>query len=315
MGLIVTFGLRSVLCCIMKKVLKFIGWGVLSLVAVLAVGMAIIYWQSGKRLKRTYVVRVNPVAVPMDAAAIERGRHLAATRGCVDCHGADLGGAKVVDDPAMGRLYGPNLTRGRGGLRAGYGDADYERAIRHGVGGDGRGLFLMPSTDYVQFSTQDMGDLIAYLKSVAPVDRDTVPLKVGPVARALMLAGKIQLSAAVINHSAVKPAEVIPGVTVDYGRYMAAGCTGCHGANFSGGRIDIGPPDWPPAANLTPHASGRLAKWDEADFIRALRESRRPDGSELNPVMPRAFANLNDTELKALWAYLRTIPAAAAGVR
>jgi cytochrome c553 len=299
----------------MKKLLKFLGYGVLGLVVAVAAVLGVVYWKSGTRLNQTFAVAVQPVPVPTDADAIARGRHLAATRGCVDCHGADLAGAKVVDDPAMGRLYGPNLTRGRGGLAAGYGDADWERAIRHGVGADGRGLFLMPATDYVQFSTRDMGDLVAYLKSVPPVDRDSVPLKVGPVARVLMLAGKIKLAAEVIDHRAVKPDEVLPGLTADYGRYLAAGCTGCHGANFAGGKIDIGPPDWPPAANLTPHASGRLAQWTEADFIKALRESRRPDGSEISEVMPRAFAHLNDTEVKALWAYLRTIPAVATGTR
>lgn len=299
----------------MKKALKFIGYAGLGLVGLIAAALGTVYWKSGTRLKQTFVVDVPAMTVPTDAATIERGRHLAATRGCVDCHGADFGGAKVVDDPAMGRLYGSNLTRGRGGLAADYGPADYERAIRHGVTRDGRGLFLMPSMDFAQMSTRDMGDLIAYLQSRPPVDRDTVPLQVGPVARALMLAGKIKLAAEVIDHAKVQPHEAVPGVTVDYGRYLVANCTGCHGANLSGGKIDIGPPDWPPAANLTPHASARLAKWSEADFVNAIRTARRPDGSEINPIMPRALAQLNDTEIKALWAYLQTIPAAATGVR
>lgn len=299
----------------MKKVLKFLGYAGLGLVVLIAAAFGAVYWKSSARLKQTFAVNVQPMTVPTEAAAIERGRHLAATRGCMDCHGADLGGAKVVDDPAMGRLYGPNLTRGRGGLAAGYGAADYERAIRHGVTREGRGLLVMPSIDYAQMSTRDMGDLIAYLQSVPAVDRESVPLQVGPVARALIVAGKIKLSAEVIDHARVQPHEVVPGVTVDYGRYMAANCTGCHGANLSGGKIDIGPPDWPPAANLTSHASGRLAAWTEADFVQAMRTARRPDGSEINPVMPRAFAHLNDTEIKALWAYLQTIPAAATGTR
>lgn len=299
----------------MKKFLKFLALGVLALVVAVAAAIGVVYWQSGTRLKQSFAVTVQPMAVPTEAAAIERGRHIAATRGCMDCHGADLGGAKVVDDPAMGRLYGPNLTHGRGGLAAGYGPADYERAIRHGVTREGRGLFLMPSMDFAQMSTRDMGDLIAYLQSVPAVDRDSVPLHIGPVARALMVAGKIKLAAEVIDHARVQPHEAVPGVTVDYGRYVAANCTGCHGANLSGGKIDVGPPDWPPAANLTPHAMGRLAGWHEEDFLTALRTARRPDGSEINPVMPRAFAQLNDTELKALWAYIQTLPPAATGVR
>jgi cytochrome c553 len=119
----------------------------------------------------------------------------------------------------------------------------------------------------------------------------------------------------VIDHANVKPAVVTPAVTAEYGRYVAASCTGCHGENLSGGKIEVGPPDWPPAANLTPHAQGRISKWQEADFLKALRTAKRPDGSEINPVMPRAFGQLEEVELKAIWKYLQTLPAAATGVR
>lgn len=300
---------------VMRTFLKFAGWLIAGLLVLVAGAVAVVYGKSEARLKRAYTVDVPAIQVPTDAAAIARGRHIAATRGCADCHGPDLGGAKVIDDPAMGRIHGPNLTRGRGGLPASYTSADFVRAIRHGVAADGHGLFLMPSTDYARFTENDMADLIAYVKSVPPVDRESVPLTIGPVARALMVAGKIRLSAEVINHATVRPDVVVPGVTVEYGRYLAVGCTGCHGPRFAGGKIDVGPPDWPPAANLTPHPSGHLAQWSEADFIRALRTARRPDGSALNPVMPRASGQLDDTELKAIWAFLRTLPPEATGTR
>jgi cytochrome c553 len=100
---------------------------------------------------------------------------------------------------------------------------------------------------------------------------------------------------------------------VDYGHYLAASCTGCHGSNLSGGRIDIGPPDWPPARNLTP--AGDIARWTEADFFQALRSHTRPDGTKLSPVMPAAFGQMNDTELTALWSYLRTLPPVPPGTR
>ena len=299
----------------MRTFLKILAWLAGGLVAVVVVILSVVYWKSGTRLRRTYSVAVAPIHVPTDAAAIERGRHIAATRGCVDCHGHDLGGAKVIDDPAMGRLYGSNITRGRGGLAANFGNEDFVRAIRHGVGADGRGLFLMPSGDYAHFTENDLSDLVAYLNSVAPVDRPSVPLKVGPVARALLLAGKIKLAADEIDHATLKADVVEPGVTVAYGHYLAVGCMGCHGANLTGGKIEIGPPDWPLAANLTPHASGRLASWSEADFLRTLRTAHRPDGTELSPVMPRAFGQLSDTELRALWVYLKTLPPLPTGTR
>jgi mono/diheme cytochrome c family protein len=297
----------------MIRLLKFLGYLLAVVVAIVLVASIAVYAVSSSKLKKTHVVSVQPVKIPDDAAALARGRHLAETRGCFECHGKDLGGATVINDPAMGLISGPNLTRGEGSPAAKFTDEDFVRAIRHGVAPDGRGLFLMPSAEFATFSDDDMGALVAYVKSVPPVNRASVPLKFGPVARALLVAGKIRLAADEIDHANVQPAKVVPGVTVEYGRYLAVGCTGCHGSNFSGGKIAVGPPDWPPAANLTPHADGRLSKWTEEDFIRTLRTAKRPDGTELSIVMPRAFGQLNDVELKAIWMFLKTLPAAPTG--
>lgn len=300
----------------MKSVLKFLGYGLAVVVALLAAVAATVFFVSNAKLKKRYVVDAKPAPIPAaNAAVLARGRHLADTRGCTDCHGADLGGAKVFENPAMGAVHAPNITRGAGGLPANWTDLDFVRAIRHGVAPDGRGLFLMPSMDYVVFSDADMGALLAYIKSVPAVDRVRGPVSLGPVARALTAVGKIKLAAEVIDHANVIPAVIDAGVTVDYGRYVAASCIGCHGPNFSGGKIDAGPPDWPPAANLTPHHDGRVAKWTEDDFLRAIRSGKRPDGTEINAAMPRAFARMDDIELKALWTFLKTIPAAATGAR
>lgn len=295
----------------MKRLLKYLGLFLGALVLLCGVAVTAVYALSAQKLGRTHEVVVRPVAIPADAERIERGRHIARTRGCVDCHGQDFGGAKVVDDPAVGVMWGPNLTGGRGGLAAGFKDEDWIRAIRHGVAPDGRALVLMPSLEYSQLSDDDLGSVIAYLKTLSKVDRERVPLKVGPVARALMLAGEIKLAAEHIDHAGLRPPTVIPGVTVDYGRYLAVGCTGCHGEQFAGGRIAGAPPDWPLARNLTP--AGDLAKWNEADFLKTLETGVRPDGKPLNPVMPIAFGQMTDVEKKALWMYLRTLPPVASG--
>lgn len=299
----------------MPRFLRLLGYTLGVLLVLVGFAVGIVYFVSATKLQKTYAVTPRAVPIPADAAALARGKHIAETRGCIDCHGKDLAGAKVIDDPAMGKLYGPNVTKGKGGRIADYGDDDWVRAIRHGVGRKGRALLLMPSAEYAHFSDEDLGAVIAYVKTVPAVDRDSVPVSPGPVARALLVAGKLKLAADEIDHANLHPASVPAGITLEYGRYLSVGCTGCHGANFSGGKIDIGPPDWPPAANLTPHPSGRLAKWSEDDFLRTLRTAKRPDGTELSPVMPRNFANLNDVELKALWMYLKTLPPAVTGTR
>lgn len=296
----------------MQPLVKFLGYALGTLAAVIAVAAVALYLGSKAKLQHTHTITVRTPAIPAQPEALARGKHLAATRGCVDCHGADLGGATVFENPAMGRVTGPNLTRGQGGLAADYSAADFVRAIRHGVGREGRGLFLMPSTDYVTLSDADMGALVAYLQGLPPIDRTVAPLSLGPIARLLLTTGKIRLAAEIIDHPNVKPAVVTEGVTPVYGRYVAASCTGCHGDNFAGGRIAAGPPEWPPAANLTPHAEGRIKAWTEENFMQALRTGRRPDGTEIHPAMPRAFGGLNDTEIRAVWAYLKTLPAASA---
>lgn len=293
------------------KVLKFLGYALAVLVVLVAVAFGVVFVVSNAKLKKHFAVDPRPVPIPTDATALARGRHLAETRGCMECHGQNLAGATVFSNGAMGRVDGPNLTRGAGGIGASFSDLDFVRAIRHGVAPDGRGLFLMPSTDYATLSDADVGALIAYVKSVPPVDRPSGPVSLGPVARVLLSLGQIKLAAEELEQAHLQPAVVTPAVTVEYGKYVAAACTGCHGDNLSGGKIKVGPPDWPPAANLTP--AGNLAKWSEADFIKALRTAKRPDGTELNPVMPRVFGQLDDVELAALYKFLKTLPAAPTG--
>ena len=297
----------------MKTLFKFLVRLFLIVLVLALIGGGVVWALSKAKLRKTYEITFTPCAVPTGEAALAQGKHLAATRGCMDCHGKDLAGHTIMNNGAMGRIDGPNLTHGQGGVPPAFSDADWERAIRHGLAADGRCLFLMPSTDYAQFSTEDMGALIAYLKSLPPVDHPRVPVALGPVARGLLAFGKIKLAADEINHAALKPMTATPGATAEYGHYLAIGCTGCHGPNLSGGKIAAGPPEWPPAANLTPDPSGRLSKWNETDFLNVLRTAKRPDGTELHPAMPRAFGQMTETELKALWLYLKTLPAAATG--
>ena len=102
-------------------------------------------------------------------------------------------------------------------------------------------------------------------------------------------------------------------MTPEYGYYLArlGGCIGCHGSNLAGQRVPGATPDIPPAANLTPSGIGH---YSDADFIRALREGKRPDGSPINPFMPlTATKHLTDDEILAIRAYLRTVPAADGG--
>jgi len=106
-------------------------------------------------------------------------------------------------------------------------------------------------------------------------------------------------------------------VNADYGAYVTNMCKGCHGATLSGGPIAGGPPDWPPAANLTPGEGSVMPRYDTAQkFVAMMRTAKRPDGSEVSKAMPFAsLRNLDDTDLEAMYAYLKTLPPRRTGER
>jgi mono/diheme cytochrome c family protein len=285
------------------------------LAALLALALALVggvYAASEWRMRARVAVPAHAFAAPGGAAAVARGRRLALTHGCADCHGEDLGGRVVLDEPAIGRVAGTNLTRG--GRAAALTDADWERAVRHGVRRDGRPLLFMPAHEYAGVADDEVAAVVAYARAAPAVRRELPATYAGPLGRLLFLAGRVAfVPAERVDHARPHPASVPPAPTAAYGAYLAAGCVGCHGATYAGGRIAGAPPDWPPAANLTPAA---LGAWTEADFARALREGRRPDGRAIRPPMPiAATRHLNDVEVAALWAYLRTLPARPTGAR
>jgi mono/diheme cytochrome c family protein len=297
---------------------KLLKTGGLVLGGLLVVGVGAVYGVSEAKLRRSYDIALTTRGAAADARLIERGAHLVATRGCTDCHTADLGGKVFIDEPGMARVSASNLTRGRGGVAGRYEDADWERAIRHGVGPDGRALAIMPSKEYYQLGEEDISAMIAYLKSVPAVDRELPARKLGPIGRALVATGMLPAFAAEqIDHRAPRMATPPIGETAEYGRYVAFLCSGCHGDNYAGGTMAGGSPDSPPAANLTPHAATGLGGWAEADFFRAMREGRRPDGSEIDREhMPwPAFSQMTDTELRALWLYFRSLSPLEKGAR
>ena len=178
-----------------------------------------------------------------------------------------------------------------------------------GVLPDGTRSF-MPSVDFMQMSDQELSDIVAYIGSLPAVDREGESIQLGPVGTILVATGQLPSSADLIDHgvahAALPPAAT---VSVEFGRHLAGGCVGCHGASLSGGPIIGGDPSWPPARNLTPHVDG-LAGWTLADFRRVLLEAMRPDGSPVLPPMDAMvpFAeNMSEVEIEALWTYLQTL--------
>ncbi len=302
----------------LKKIFKWIGLAVGTVIGLLLVALVAIYLLSSLRLNKTYTIPSAALTISTDAATLAEGQRQFSTRGCIDCHGSDGGGKMVVDDPLVGTVMASNLTSGIGGVAGQYQTSrDWEWAIRHGVGADGKPLVIMPSQEYYPMNDSDLGALIAYIQALPPVAHEVTAITVGPLGRILHVVGLVTLlPAEVIDHNAPRPAVVAKGATKEYGEYLAKTCTGCHGATLSGGPMPGVPAAAPYPRNLTPHLETGLGKWQEADFVQAIRTGMRPDGSPLAASMPwQAFSAMTDEELSALWLYLQSVPAKPYGNR
>ena len=109
----------------MKKLLKWIGIGLGSLLGLVIIAGLALFLLGRSRLNRTYTLETQMVTIPADEAALARGQHLVtAVVGCVDCHGPNLGGEVFIDAPPIGRVVASNLTTGAGGIGSQYGPED-----------------------------------------------------------------------------------------------------------------------------------------------------------------------------------------------
>lgn len=262
------------------------------------------------RMHRTIDIAVRPVALPTGERALERGRYLYRSRGCMDCHGADGTGSTFVDDGNGLRIHGANLTLGPGSAVARYRTEDWVRAIRHGVAPSGRPLLVMPSEDYNRLTDADLGALIAYVRELRPAAGEPAEVKLPLAARVLYGFGAIPDAASKIDHTRAPEEPVAEGVTPAHGAYVANMCLGCHGQQLLGGPIPGGPPDWPPAPRLAPGAGSVMAKYPDAEsLIRLFRTGRRADGSAVRVMPFESLRETNETDLRALHLYLSGQPA------
>jgi hypothetical protein len=271
----------------MKKIMKWTGIVLGGLIGLALLTGAALYPVGMKKLTQTYPnIAVEAVNIPTDADAITRGKHVSIIWACTKCHGTDLSGTLITNDPIegsvplMGTIPASNLTSGEGGIARSYTDTDWVRAIRHGVMQDSQVEIFM--FDYSTMSDQDLGDLIAYIKQIPPIDTNYPEMSYGPIIPIVPAVGLFTPAAELINHDAPRPAEPLPGATKEYGRYLSAICAGCH--RNSVGRV--------------------LKKWTQDDFIRAIHSGVLPDGSQLGPTMSsKTFNEMDDLELTALWFY------------
>lgn len=260
------------------------------------------------------------------AERLARGRYLVeGVVHCFACHsqvdwkrtglprrGTEGGGGHMPDDLIPFKVYAPNISPD-GETGAGtWSDEQFVRALRQGIGHDGRALStVMPYLAFRSMSDEDLAAVIAYVRSIRPV-HNKVPQTVWPEDWKQ-------------HYKPLPPAGPVPppemSNPVKRGEYLVtiANCAGCHtpvderlqplpGMDFAGGGLPFhGPWGKVSSQNLTPDPSG-IPHYDEAMFIKTIRAGRVGGVRPLNHEMPwEYFRKMTDDDLKAIFAYLRTL--------
>ena len=303
----------------MRRFLKWFAMIAGGLLGVFIVLLVVLFFVGSRKVDRTYDVQIASVAVPTDAASIARGKHYVEAIGvCQVCHGQDLAGPVVDDckdapctgfsnDPIFGKMMPNNLTPGLGGTGGDFTDADYVRAIRHGIGRDNKSLVLMPSEQYNRISDEDLGAMIAYLKTLDPVDNELGESNLGPLGRVIAVIAGGLLPASQIDHSAARAPSPVVGVSAEYGGYLAETCIICHGDGLTGSKVPGNERVDAPDITL----DGAPGDWTKSQFVNTLRSGITPQGDLLDPrFMPwNRFNQMTDDELDAIWLYIQSLPA------
>jgi alcohol dehydrogenase (quinone), cytochrome c subunit len=266
-----------------------------------------------------------------ETSLVERGRYLAEAGDCVACHTAPRGkpfaGGLAIASP-LGTIYSTNITPERDTGIGGETLADFERAVRHGIARDGGSLYpAMPYPSYAQISDDDVRALYVYF--IHGVEAVKAENRGADIPWPLSLRWPLAIWRKTF---APQPTAFDPGRYADArvarGAYLVQGlghCGACHtprattlqetaltesGETYlAGGQVVDG---WY-AVNLRGNAADGLGNWSEQDIIDTLRTARNAHtaviGQPMADVAVHSTQHLNDTDLQAIAAYLKTLPA------
>jgi mono/diheme cytochrome c family protein len=309
---------------LMGRVAKWLVIGFVALVVLLAIGISLtVGWRPFIGAKSRQLTSRTFERTPQ---RLERGRYIATSlSGCIYCHsdhdwavagtpivpGMEGAGSIQPEAELPGRIVAPNLTPDPETGAGNWTDDQFARAIREGIGHDGRTLFpMMPYTRYRAMSDEDLASVIVYLRSLPEVKHQLPKTEVIFPVNYLIRGAPQPVTSPVASNDASDP--------VKYGAQLVnlAGCGDCHtpgwkgqaipGMEFGGGNVFSGPWRTVAAANITPDPSG-IPYYDEARFLRVMRTGY-VGVRALSPIMPvMVYKNLGEGDLKAIFAYLRTV--------
>jgi len=268
-----------------------------SVIFLIVATLAIIYVWSTSIIDKTYNVPINSVQLHKDSTSIMDGKRLVAIAHCSDCHGEHFNGGLVAKIKYFGQIIAPNISK----IIPTYSDGELERVIRHGVKKNGHSVFIMPSFMYYQLKEETVEKMIAYLRTIPPLD-DTLngaKTEFEFMGRIAFIRHQIIPIAEIVNHTS--PGKYLPHDTtqISFGKYLVMStCTSCHGQNLKG-EPDLGP-------NLIIAAS-----YPKDEFCKLLHTGIALGNRQLglmSKVARNNLCHLTDHEMDCIYAYLKTKP-------
>ena len=233
-------------------------------------------------------------ARPALRADAGHGRELARTLGCGDCHGGDFSGHKVSHDDAVAVLYSANLTR----AVPGYSDHELRTVLTTGLRPDGTRLWQMDAAPYAVLSDRDLGDLIAYLRTLPAVGQPHPRIKTSAVFSRLVLTGQVRPESVTLAQDLAHPPLDL-GSSFERGRYLARTvCAGCHAPSLRG---------FQPAQPGDPPDLVVVGAYSRTEFAALLRDGRGRGGrnvGEMGETARTRLAGLPAADVDALYDYL-----------
>jgi mono/diheme cytochrome c family protein len=277
----------------MNKVARWAGYGLGGLLGLVLLAAAGIWGMSAYALTRNQEPR--PERIDMARADPARGLHIARTHACIECHGEGLRGTKFFDEAGVGTLYAPNLTL----VAAQASDEQLARAIRQGIGHDGRPLFIMPSATYAAFTDAEVSDLVAYIRTQPRGGAEQPGMSLGPLGHLGVATGKFLTQPMLMARYRANPAPDL-GPRYAAGRHLAMTiCADCHDSALTG--LEVKPGAVSPDLDI-------VGAYDEAQFATLMKTGLPPGGRELVMMTGSSrasFSHFTDREVADLFAYLK----------
>lgn len=282
----------------------YVKWPGVVLSTLLTLGLVLLSIVGLIGLWKVYAPRDLPLAsvkVEGTPERIARGEHLANVM-CAECHNVTtqlpLSGGRNLSEQfnlPLGNVVPVNLTPA--GPLKDWSDGEIIRAIGQGVDRNGHPLFAMSGLvmEFGNFSDEDAQAIVAYLRNSPPVQNETPEESFSFIA--ILLEGVGLVPDAPSRTGLLAAPSKAP--TAEYGKYIIsyAGCTECHGKDFTGGSGGLSP--------IGPNLTVLVPKWTREGFIKTLRMGVDPTGHQLSDQMPWKYrGRLDDEELTAVYEYL-----------